>query len=403
MLTFFVIFATYSAHKMKKIVIASDSFKGSLTSKEVAEAVCRGINRILPDCKVVSICLGDGGEGTAEAIASFVPCNWMEVIASDPIGRKISARYAVCDNEGIKTAIIELASASGLTLLKDSERNPLYTSTFGTGEMILDAIRNGCRKFIIGIGGSATNDAGTGMLEALGFRFIDSEGNIIKGCNGLILNKIRSIDASKVPEEVLSSSFTVACDVRAPFYGNDGATRIFAAQKGAGKEEIEILEQGMSSFAAMICNQYGINLQDIPGSGAAGGVGGALYAFLGAGLTSGADLVLDYAGFEDAIKDADLIITGEGKIDSQTFRGKLPAAIHKRATAGNVPVAAIGGIVDLDDKDIARSGFLDILAIQPVPESPEELARAMDPATATVNISRTIREFLVRLLTRKET
>lgn len=388
---------------MKKVVIASDSFKGSLTSQEVAEAVRRGITSILPDCEVVSICLGDGGEGTAKAIASVIPSHWMETTASDPIGRKITTQYAVCINEGIKTAIIELASASGITLLKNNERNPLYTSTFGTGEMILDAIRNGCRKFIIGIGGSATNDGGTGMLEALGFRFNDSEGNEIKGCNGSLLNKIYSADASEVPEEVLSSRFVVACDVSTPFWGYDGATRIFAAQKGAGKEEIEILEGGMSSFAAMIKKQYGIDLQDIPGSGAAGGTGGALYAFLGARLTSGADLVLDYAGFEDAIKDADLIITGEGKIDSQTFRGKLPAAIHKRAAAGNVPVVAIGGIVDLDDKDVARSGFLDILPIQPAPESPEELARAMDPATATVNISRTIREFLVKLLTRKET
>lgn len=378
----------------RRVVIASDSFKGSLTSKEVAEAACCGINRILPDCEVVSICLGDGGEGTVEALASAIPCHWMETTASDPLGRKITAKYAVCINGGIKTAIIELASASGITLLKDSERTPLYTSTFGTGEMILDAIRNGCRGFIICIGGSATNDGGAGMLEALGFRFLDSEGKEINGCNGSILNKISSTDASEVPEEVLSSRFIVVCDVRTPFRGKYGATRIFASQKGAGEEEIEILEQGMSSFAAVIRKQYGIDLQEVAGSGAAGGTGGAFKAFLNAEMRDGADFILDAAGFGSVSSGADLIITGEGKIDNQTFRGKLPYAVLKKAKAGKIPVIAIAGIVDLTPEEITASGFEAVLQISSRADSPEKLKAAMNPDITSANISRIVSEYI---------
>ena len=386
---------------MTKIVVASDSFKGSLSSAETAQAISAGIKDVYPDCSVRSLILGDGGEGTAESIALILGGRWITVEANDPVGRRIKARYAICKES--MTAIIDLAEASGLTLIENKFRNPLHTSTYGTGEMIMDAVRKGCRHFIIGLGGSATNDGGTGMLEALGFRFLDAEGKTIERCCGNNLCDIVSIDTSDVPDELLASSFTAACDVGTVFCGEEGATRVFAPQKGAGENEIELLEKGMVSLCEVIRRQTGKDLSVTEGSGAAGGAGGALYAFLGARLSSGADLVLDCSGFEDAIKDADLVITGEGKIDSQTFRGKLPAAILKRATAENVPVVAIGGMVDLDEKDISFSGFLDILPIQPVPEGPEELARAMDPVVATANIRRTIREFLAKHSTTKKT
>lgn len=382
---------------MNKIVIASDSFKGSLSSAEAADAVTSGIRDVLPDCEVVRICLGDGGEGTAEAIASVIPCHWTEVKVSNPVGKEITARYGVCNYKGVKTAIIELASASGITLLDESQRNPLFTSTFGTGEMILDAICTGCRRFIIGVGGSATNDGGTGMLEALGFRFIDSEGKVITGCNGSKLGKIHYVDASEVPEDVLSSTFIVACDVRTPFCGKDGATRIFAAQKGAGKAETEILEQGMSSFSAVILRQYGINLQDIAGSGAAGGAGGALYVFLKAELRSGAEFILDIAGFGKSLEKVDLVITGEGRIDGQTFQGKLPYTVLQEAKERNIPAVAIGGIVELDRKEIEECGFDAVLQIGPTPRTPDELKNAMSPATAAANIRQTISSHLQSL------
>ena len=404
MLIFFLFIFAPDLHDisyMTKIVVASDSFKGSLSSAETAQAISAGIKDVYPDCSVRSLILGDGGEGTAESIALILGGRWITVEANDPVGRRIKARYAICKES--MTAIIDLAEASGLTLIENKFRNPLHTSTYGTGEMIMDAVRKGCRHFIIGLGGSATNDGGTGMLEALGFRFLDAEGKTIERCCGNRLCEIASIDISDVPEELLSSSFTAACDVETVFCGKEGATRVFAPQKGAGVNEIELLEKGMVSLCGVIRSQTGKDLSCTKSSGAAGGAGGALYAFLGARLTSGADLVLDCSGFEDAIKDADLVITGEGKIDSQTFRGKLPGAILKRATAENVPVVAIGGMVDLDEKDISFSGFLDILPIQPVPEGPEELARAMDPVVATANIRRTIREFLAKHSTTKKT
>ena len=404
MLIFFLFIFAPDLHDisyMTKIVVASDSFKGSLSSAETAQAISAGINDAYPGCSVRSLFLGDGGEGTAESIAAILGGRWTTIEVNDPVGRRIKARYAICEED--MTAIIDLAEASGLTLIEENARNPLHTSTYGTGEMIMDAVRRGCRHVIIGLGGSATNDGGTGMLEALGFRFLDADGKTIERCCGNNLCDIVSIDTSDVPDELLASSFTAACDVGTVFCGEEGATRVFAPQKGAGENEIELLEKGMVSLCEVIRRQTGKDLSGTEGSGAAGGAGGALYAFLGARLTSGADLVLDCAGFEEAIKDADLIITGEGKIDSQTFRGKLPAAILKRAVAANIPVAAIGGIVDLDVKDISSSGFLDILPIQPVPAGPEELARAMRPAAATANIRRTIRELLSRISTTKKT
>ena len=338
--------------------------------------------------------MGDGGEGTCEAIAQTRACEWVQIQVNDPLWRSCSARYALYQDADGLTAIIELAQASGLTLLSRDELDPLKTTTYGTGEMIMDAFARGCRRFIIGLGGSATNDGGTGMLEALGFRFSDNEGRPVERCCGGKLSEIASIDSSKVSAELLSSSFTVACDVGIAFYGENGATRVFVPQKGASDSEIEILEEGMQSFASVISREYGIDLGKIEGSGAAGGAGGALYTFLKGQLRKGADIVLDAARFEEVIEDADLVITGEGRIDSQTFCGKLPSRVLHRAAAKGIPVLAIAGMADLCVNEIHDSGFIDIIPIQPRPSGPEELAAAMDPATTARNIRRTISSFL---------
>ena len=338
---------------VKKIVIACDSFKGCLSSKEVASAVAEGISRVIPDIKwtgretdnnekiendtlkteVVTLEVADGGEGTAEILTTALMGEITEVLVADPIGRRITAKYGIIkaghsgedaavaktgSSERIKsisgpltlTAIIDMAQASGLTLLSKNERDPRITSTYGTGEMILDAASKGCRKFLIGIGGSATNDGGAGMLEALGFKFTDHEGNEIKRCCGGRLADIAEIDDRNVPQEIFESEFIVACDVNTPFCGEEGASRIFARQKGAGEEAIETLEKGMQSFAQVISNKYGINLNEISGAGAAGGLGGAFKAFLNAELKSGIDMILDTIRFDEIIKGASLIITG---------------------------------------------------------------------------------------------
>lgn len=382
---------------MKKIVIASDSFKGSLSSAGVAEAAEAGIREVYPKCRIIRLAVGDGGEGTCKAIASALPCEWIQIQVSNPLGERCVSEYAICRTGNDMMAVMEMAQASGLILIDDDERDPMLASTYGTGEMIRDAVERGCRKFIIGLGGSATNDGGAGMLEALGFRFKDKDGNTIVKCCGKKLTEIAEVDTSGVPKEILSSSFTVACDVDTPFYGKEGATRIFAPQKGASPASVEILELGMQSFAGVIRRQSGIDLSQVKGSGAAGGTGGALYAFLGASLCKGADLVLDAIGFDKIIDDADLVITGEGRIDSQTFCGKLPSAVLRRASEKGIPVIAIGGIVDLEPDEIRESGFLSVLPIQPHPVTPAETVAAMTPEATSSNITRTIISALSQL------
>lgn len=375
---------------MNKIVIASDSFKGSLSSTEVAEAAAAGIRKTYPSCEIICLGMGDGGEGTCEAIAHTRSCEWVNIKVNDPLGRTCSAKYAIYEDEDGPSAIIEMAQASGLTLLSTDELNPLQTSTFGTGQMIMDAFSRGCRRFIIGLGGSATNDGGTGMLEAMGFRFVDNAGRAVNGCCGERLRDIAGIDASEVPAELIGSSFTSACDVDTVFYGDNGATKIFAPQKGASDSDMEILENGMRSFASMIMRDYGIDLGKVNGSGAAGGTAGALYTFLNSRLSKGADLVLDTVRFDEIIEDADLIITGEGRIDSQTFCGKLPSRVLSRAAVKDIPVLAIAGVVDLSQEAICDSGFVSILPIQPRPTTPQELAAAMNPSRTAENIRTTI-------------
>ena len=362
---------------MKKIVVASDSFKGSLTSSQVADAVEQGVHEEFPDCEVIKLAVADGGEGTMDALVATLGGQFIETGVQDPLGRPINARYAIINST---TAVIEMSRASGLPLLKPDERNPLKTSTYGTGQLVADAISKGCRKIIMGIGGSATNDAGTGMLEALGYRFMDAYGNLLKAY-GESLGKIRHIDTSKAMTGLKDVEFIVACDVDSPFCGLQGAAHVYAPQKGATPEMVEALDEGMRAFSQIIYKETETDVMNIKGAGAAGGLGGALKAFLHADLQRGADIVLDAVGFDQAIEGADLIITGEGKIDSQTLTGKLPYVVSQRAMAKNIPVIAICGRTEVESLPC----FAKICPVTP-PDMPLDLA--MQPAVAMKNIKK---------------
>ena len=403
---------------IKKIVIASDSFKGSLTSKEVASAAAHGIRAYIQkqcngnsltrhnkenETEIIGIGIADGGEGTTDALATSLHARMTTAQVHDPLGRPITARYAMTD----RTAIIEMSAASGLTLLSPDERNPLLTSTYGTGELILDAYSKGCRKFMIGIGGSATNDGGTGMLEALGFRFIGKDGKEITRICGGKLSEITAIDSSGMIPGIQESEFIVACDVDTPFCGPEGAAAVFGPQKGATPENVAELEAGMQNLNRIIAETTGIELypvsnnvwdkEPVAGAGAAGGLGGALYAFMGSELRSGIDMVLDAIGFDGSIKGADLIITGEGKIDAQTGKGKAAAGVLSRAQKFGIPVIALAGIVEMTPEEEAAYGFAAILATGPRPQNESDLRHAMQPEVASRNISDTVAKALESL------
>ena len=375
---------------MNTILLAFDSFKGSLTSREVADAFEEGVRSVAPHYIINKVCLADGGEGTAEALVSTLHGEWVETEVLDPLMRPIRARYGVVD-EG-QTAVIEMASASGLTLLAEEGRNPLKTSTYGTGQLIADALKRGCRKLLIGIGGSATNDAGTGMLSALGFRFLDAEGISLAGC-GESLERIATIDSSHILPELKTVDIRVACDVTNPFCGPQGAAYIFASRKGADRQMVEQLDRGMHHFAEVIREYNKVDVTNISGAGAAGGLGGAFSALLGARLCRGVELVLDALHFEELLTGCDLVVTGEGRIDRQTLMGKAPMGVLKAATHQDIPVIAIGGSIE-QSPELEQSGFSSILSIN---EEGLPLHLAMRPDVARENVRRTGRKLFLSL------
>lgn len=363
-----------------KIVVASDSFKGSLTSAEVADSIEKGIRDVLPSAEVVKVAVGDGGEGTVDALLETMGGRRVSVEVSDPLKRPCKAEYAILSDS--YTAVMEMSSASGLTLLKHEERNPMLASTYGTGQMIADALDRGCRRFLIGIGGSATNDAGMGMMEALGCRFLDEDGNALRGC-GEALSRVVTFDMSDLRPEAGESEFIVACDVDSPLHGPQGAAYVYGPQKGATSEMLIRLDDGLRNMSDLIVREMGIQVADMPGAGAAGGLGGAFKAFLNAELRKGAEMVLDAIGFDEIIKDADLVITGEGRIDAQTMTGKLPYEVARRAGIRGIPVLAICGRAEIR----SHPSFTAICPITP-PETPLQIA--MQPSVATLNIINTL-------------
>lgn len=378
---------------MRKVVIAGDSFKGSISSSEFASVCMSAVNDILPGCETVGVVLADGGEGTVEAMMRYNGAQKRSCQATDPLGRPITADYAVTA-DGL-TAIIEMARVSGLTLLSESERNPMLTTTYGLGEVIADALAAGCRRLIVGIGGSATNDGGSGMLQALGYRLLDREGCPIsvKGC-GAILGNIGSIDAGEVNPLLAGAEIIVACDVDNPLCGRDGASRVFARQKGADDAMIDALDCGMTNYASALYRFSGRDIQSMPGAGAAGGVGGTICGVLGGRLSSGIETVLNACGFDDIIKDADLVITGEGCIDGQTVGGKAPFGVLKAAQKFGVPVVALCGAV----KDYGRLNEAGFTAVMSIQTSALSLEEAMDQTRAASNLRATVIQ-IIRLLT----
>ena len=321
------------------IVIAMDSFKGSLTSLEAGNAVAEGIKECMPDA-FVSVCpLADGGEGTVDAVYSAIGGDFIVKTVTGPLGDKVEARYLISDNK----AVIEIASAAGLTLIGDRKRDILHATTYGVGELIADALSRGIREFYIGLGGSATNDCGVGMLKALGYRFLDANGNEAD------LSTIERIDQQCVISELMQSRFLVMSDVNNPLYGPEGASHVFAPQKGATPEEVALMDSWMRRFASVVSGCVSETDPDLPGNGAAGGLGFAFRAFLDADIVSGADAVIKMSGLEDLISGADMVITGEGKIDKQTLMGKGPSKIAEMAKRHGKKAIAIGGIVEEHD------------------------------------------------------
>jgi glycerate kinase len=349
-----------------KIVIAPDSFKGSLTNIEVADAIELGIKEVFPEAEIIKIPMADGGEGTVQCLVNATAGKILQQEVINPLGKKINASYGILGDQ--KTAVIEMAEASGITLISSEERNPLITTTYGTGQLIKSALNKGCSKMIIGIGGSATNDGGSGMIQALGIRLLDRQDKEI-GFGGAELMNIHHIDISQMDQRISKLEILVASDVKNPLCGPSGATRIYGPQKGATEEMMVILEKALAYFAELINETLHKDVKDIPGAGAAGGLGAGLMAFLDAKLKSGIEVVIEAVNLEEALKDADLVITGEGKIDYQTIYGKVPIGVAKIAKKYDIPVMAIGAIIDKDAEIVHKYGIDFLVKVSDPPMS----------------------------------
>lgn len=365
-----------------KAVIAMDSFKGSISSIEAGNAVAEGIRRVFPEADTIIKPVADGGEGTVEALVSGLNGQLCEAEVSDPLGRKITAKYGVLPN---KTAVIEMAAASGLTLITFFADAPMHTTTYGTGELILDAIKRGCRNFIIGIGGSATNDGGIGCLQALGFGMLDDKGQQVGfGARG-ILQLAAITDANAIPE-LKECSFKVACDVTNPLCGENGCSMVFGPQKFACATSIAIMDMAMQNYAELTKKYNPAASPDTAGAGAAGGLGFALMYYLNAEFESGIDLMIRETKLEAAIKDADIVVTGEGCLDSQTAMGKAPVGIAGIAKKYGKPVIAFSGAVKSGAELCNQNG---IDAYFPVLRAISTLEQAMDRTNAYRNLADT--------------
>ena len=340
-----------------KIVVSPDSFKGSLTATEAGQVIVRSIKEFDSTIETVLLPVADGGEGTLEPLISATMGKLVFVEVNDPIGRSIRVEYGILGDG--ETCVIEMAKASGLTLLLEHERNPLIASTFGTGELIRHALDEGYRKFVIGIGGSATNDGGTGMLRALGMKFRNEVGEeISQGAESL--QSLHEIDATEFDLRIADAHFVIACDVDNPFIGPNGATAIFGPQKGVTPEQVESLDRNLANLANKIESLTGITLHNRPGAGAAGGLGGAFLAFFPVTLKPGIEVIMEAVNFHQEIEHADYIITGEGKSDLQTLSGKAPIGIASVAKAKNIPVILISGLI-ASDSILTLSSHFDLL------------------------------------------
>ncbi len=342
-----------------KILLAPDSFKGTLSSIKVINILEKVAKQHFPDIEIIKVPIADGGEGTVDSLIAALGGEYRAVNVCGPLrGQKVQAKYGIING---CTAVIEMAQASGLFLVKPEQRNPLVATSFGTGEIIKAALDEGIRDFIIGIGGSATNDGGIGAAQALGAKFLDSNGENV-GPGGGELLKIRKIDLSELDQRIKDSRITVICDVTNPLTGPNGATAVYGPQKGVNTSEFfDILENGMKNYEKLILETFGLDMSAIPGSGAAGGMGATMVAIFGATLKPGIVTMLDFVNFDDLIKDVNLVITGEGKIDGQSVYGKVPVGIAERCKQKNVSVVAITGGMGKDAKEVYKFGIDSIM------------------------------------------
>ena len=374
-----------------RVVVAIDSFKGSMSSLEAGEAISNGIKKAHKDTEVEIRPLADGGEGTVEALSIGMGGRLINVDVTGPVGRKVSAVYGIVDSS--KTAIIEMSQAAGITLVSGDEKNPLYTTTFGVGELIKDAINKGCRHFVVGIGGSATNDCGIGMLQALGYEFLDKEGKQVGfGASGV--RDIVSIRDENVIKELSECYFRVACDVNNPLCGDLGCSAIYGPQKGATKEMVADMDGWLKNYSKIVKEKYPDADSEYPGTGAAGGLGYAFLNFTNSKLESGIKIILDETKLEEYVKDADIVVTGEGRLDHQTVMGKAPVGVANIAKKYNKKVIAFSGSVT-EDAGVCNEHGID--AFFPILRRIVTLEEAMQTDTAKQNLTDTA-EQVFRLL-----
>lgn len=374
-----------------KVVIAIDSLKGSLSSMEAGTAIKDGILAAKPDAEVIVKPLADGGEGTTDALIEGMNGERIDLTVTGPMHTPVDAYYGYLKDTN--TAVMEMASAAGITLVPDSEKNPLLATSYGVGEMINDAIQRGCRNFIIGIGGSVTNDGGIGMLKALGVRFLDENGEDA-GEGGQALAKVARIDVSGMNPLLKECHIQVACDVNNPLCGENGSTYVYGPQKGVTEDMKKTLDEAMEHFARVTSETLENDYMNTPGAGAAGGLGYAFLAYTGAALTPGIELILDAVGLEEELSGADVVVTGEGRLDFQTAMGKAPVGVARLAKKYNAKVIAFAGSVTKEATACNKEG---IDAFFPILRSVCTLAEAMDPVAARNNMTATV-EQVFRLL-----
>jgi len=360
-----------------KVVIAPDSFKGCLTAPEVCRAIEQGVRAVLPSAEMVLVPMADGGDGTARTLAEGTGGKLISETVVGPLGEPVAAEYGILGDG--ETAVIEMAAASGLVLVPPERRNPLHTTTFGTGELIWQALERGCRKLIVGIGGSATTDGGLGMAGALGVRFLDAKGGGVP-LTGAGLSVLDRIDMTGLDSRVREASIRVACDVDNPLYGERGAAAVYGPQKGAKPEMVAQLDEGLRRLAAIIARDVGVEVVGLPGAGAAGGLGAGLVAFCGATLEPGVETVMDAVGLRAKLAGADVVLVAEGRLDAQTAYGKTPVGVARLAQEAGAPVLALGGSVSPEARALHDRG---IASLRPVVNQPMSLEEAMAPERAS--------------------
>lgn len=376
---------------MFRIVVAPDSFKESLDAVQVVEMITKGIFRVISDAEIIKIPMSDGGEGLTKCLVNATDGELVACSVLGPLGQPVEAYFGILGDKS--TAVVEMAFASGLALVPQEKRDPAATTTFGTGQLIKAALDRGCQKIIVGIGGSATNDAGAGMAQALGVRLLDKRGNDLPP-GGLALRNLVNIDLSGLDPRVQQVEFIAASDVDNPLCGPNGASMVYGPQKGASRSLCQELDESLAHFARVVKSQLKKDILDLPGAGAAGGLGGGLIAFLGASLKPGIQLVIETVKLEQHIANADLVITGEGKIDRQTLFGKVPLGVARIAAKHSVPVIALAGTVAKEAEELYQHGISAVASIIPHPMSLEE-AMSQAPLLLADAVERIFRLIMV--------